>query len=88
VHEGLCDVLLKLKQQGGVAAGVDLDTVARLIGTLVDGLFKRRALEPDFDGEWAVQTVLATTRAALAGQITINFTKATARDGVVRAVHA
>lgn len=88
VHEGLCDVLLKMKQQGGVAASVDLDTVARLIGTLVDGLFKRRALEPDFDGEWAVQTVLATTRAALAGQITINFTKSAARDRSVRAAHA
>jgi AcrR family transcriptional regulator len=88
VHEGLCDVLLKLKQQGGVATGVELDTVARLIGTLVDGLFKRRALEPDFDGEWAVQTVLATTRAALAGQITINFTKDAPRDRSVRAAHA
>jgi AcrR family transcriptional regulator len=88
VHEGLCDVLLKMKQQGGVAASVDLDTVARLIGTLVDGLFKRRALEPDFDGEWAVQTVLATTRAALAGQITINLTKSAARDRSVRAAHA
>jgi hypothetical protein len=55
---------------------------------LVDGLFKRRALEPDFDGEWAVQTVLATTRAALAGQITINFTKDAPRDRSVRAAHA
>lgn len=88
VHEGLCDVLLKLKQQGGVADGVVLDTVARLIGTLVDGLFKRRALEPDFDGEWAVQTVLATTRAALAGQINITFNTTITRDGSVRAVHA
>ena len=87
VHEGLCCVLQKLKQQGGVAPGVDLDAVARLIGTLVDGLFKRRALEPDFDGEWAVAAVLAATRAALAGQIEFNPTSAAVRDDVLHAAH-
>lgn len=85
VHEGLCAVLANAQQQGRVSRGVDLDTVARLIGTLVDGLFKRRALEPDFDGEWAVQAVLATTRSALAGQITINFNSAPVRADVPRA---
>ena len=69
------------------AAGAGTDAVARLIGTLVDGLFKRRALEPDFDGEWAVAAVLAATRAALAGQIAFNPTSAAVRDDVLHAAH-
>ena len=71
VHEGLCDVLIKLKHAGRLADGVDLDSVARLLSTLVDGLFKRRALEPQFDGEWAVATIIAVMEAALSGRISI-----------------
>lgn len=72
VHEGLCDVLLKAKQQGRMAHAANVDSVARFIGTLVDGLFKRRALEKDFDGEWAVATMMAATEAALSGRIAVS----------------
>ena len=71
VHQGLCAVLIKLKHAGRLADGVDLDSVARLLSTLVDGLFKRRALEPHFDGEWAVATIIAVMEAALSGRISI-----------------
>lgn len=71
VHEGLCDVLVKVKRQGGIAPGIDIDAVARFVGTLVDGMFKRRALEKDFDGEWAVATVVSAVEAALSGRISL-----------------
>lgn len=71
VHEGLCDVMLKIKRQGGIAPGVDIDAAARFVGTLVDGMFKRRALERDFDGEWAVSTIIAATEATLSGRIAV-----------------
>lgn len=71
VHDGLCEVLLKIKQQGGIAPGIDIDAVARFVGTLVDGMFKRRALEKDFNGEWAVSTVMTAIEAALSGRIAV-----------------
>lgn len=74
VHEGLCDVLRRVQSQGRVAPGVNVDDVARFIGTLVDGLFKRRALEDDFDGEWAVALIVAVTEAALSGRLALNAT--------------
>ena len=42
--------------------------------SLVDGLFKRRALEDDFDGEWAVALIVAVTEAALSGRLALNAT--------------
>jgi len=74
VHEGMCDVLRRVQSQGRVAPGVNVDDVARFIGTLVDGLFKRRALEDDFDGEWAVALIVAVTEAALSGRLALNAT--------------
>jgi TetR/AcrR family transcriptional regulator, repressor for uid operon len=71
VHEGLCNVLQRVKSAGRVADTVNIDAVARLLSTLVDGMFKRRALEPHFDGEWAVATIIATTEAALNGRVLI-----------------
>lgn len=74
VHEGLCDVLRRVQSQGRVAPDVNVDDVARFIGTLVDGLFKRRALEDDFDGEWAVALIVAVTEAALSSRLALNAT--------------
>lgn len=78
VHDGLCDVLRRLQTQGRVAPGVNTDDVARFIGTLVDGLFKRRALEDDFDGEWAVALIVAVTEAALGGRFNLTTNSAPA----------
>jgi TetR/AcrR family transcriptional repressor of uid operon len=85
VHEGLCDVLIAVKRQGRLADGVDINAVARFIGALVDGLFKRRALEADFDGEWAVAIVVAATEAALAGRIPIQCSSPTIPASAERA---
>lgn len=76
VHDGLCDVLQRLQNQGRVAPGVNTADVSRFIGTLVDGLFKRRALEDDFDGEWAVALIVAVTEAALAGRFALTANSA------------
>lgn len=76
VHDGLCDVLRSVQRQGHVAPGVNTDDVARFLGSLVDGLFKRRALEDDFDGEWAVALIVSVTEAALGGRLALNSNSA------------
>lgn len=88
VHEGICDVLIKVEQQGRMAAGVDIDGIARFVGAFVDGLFKRRALEADFDGEWAVTTLIAAIDAALSGRMKISPVSPVQPQAATRAAHA
>lgn len=69
VQEHLVRLLRAARAQGGVAPGVDLAALARLIVTLADGLFKRRALEPDFSGAAETAMLLAVVGAALRGDL-------------------
>lgn len=66
IRQHLRNVFSLAQQQGIAAANIDLDYVADLLLTLVDGQIKRRALEPDFDAFGMAVPIL---RLALAGAI-------------------
>ncbi|MBV8963355.1 MAG: TetR/AcrR family transcriptional regulator [Hyphomicrobiales bacterium] len=51
VHAGLMGLVEAAKGKGEAVADLDADFAARLMITVVVGLFKRRAHETDFDGE-------------------------------------
>ena len=51
------------------AAGLTPDFAVRVMLTVTAGLFKRRATEPDFDGEAEIALALAVYRALFAGAI-------------------
>jgi TetR/AcrR family transcriptional regulator, repressor for uid operon len=57
------------KASGSVAASVDPAFALRVLFTMADGLFKRRALEPDFDGERELANAMAVFRAVFTGQV-------------------
>jgi AcrR family transcriptional regulator len=57
------------QRNGAIAPVVDLDRALTWFLTIADGLFKRRALEPDFDGEHELATALILFRAIFAGHI-------------------
>ena len=69
VRDHLVGVLAAARGRGLVAAGVDIGMVARLVVTLADGLFKRRALESGFDGRAELAMLLAVVGAALRGSV-------------------
>lgn len=54
---------------GLTAATIDPAYVVRLMATVVSGLFKRRATEPDFDGEAELALALGVFKAAFEGTL-------------------
>jgi TetR/AcrR family transcriptional repressor of uid operon len=69
VRQGLTMLVEAAKARGEAHASVDAAFAARVIYTLVGGLFKRRALEPDFDIETEAKMVLGVFAALFAGLI-------------------
>ncbi|HVX92086.1 MAG TPA: TetR/AcrR family transcriptional regulator [Xanthobacteraceae bacterium] len=69
LRRGLKAVVAGAKRQGVAAADVDEDFAARAILTIGAGLFKRRALEPDFDGEAEVALALGLIGAVFSGAV-------------------
>jgi AcrR family transcriptional regulator len=63
-------VFAAAQANGAIAAHVNLDQALTWFLTIADGLFKRRAVEPDFDGEHELATAFALFRAIFAGKIT------------------
>ena len=57
------------KVAGMISPATDVDAAARLMLTIADGLFKRRALEPDFDGERELAMAMNIFRAVFSGLI-------------------
>ena len=57
------------QDRGEIAADVDVAMAARLMMTCADGLVKRRALEPDFDGARELAMTMSIFRALFAGRI-------------------
>ena len=57
------------QERGEIAADVDVGMAARLMMTCADGLVKRRALEPDFDGARELAMTMSIFRALFAGRI-------------------
>lgn len=63
----LRSIVEQARRSGAAAPDVDPLDVARLMATVVSGLFKRRAIEPDFDGEAELALALGVFRAAFDG---------------------
>jgi TetR/AcrR family transcriptional regulator, repressor for uid operon len=68
----LTEVLGQARERGEVAAEVDPEAVARLISTLADGLFVRRAIAPGFDAAREVPNVINLIGALLKGAVPLN----------------
>ncbi|MHB2166916.1 TetR/AcrR family transcriptional regulator [Alsobacter sp. R-9] len=62
-------VFTKAQAQGAIAPSVDIDMAIRVTMTMADGLFKRRALDPHFDGERELAVTLALFRSIFAGAV-------------------
>jgi TetR/AcrR family transcriptional regulator, repressor for uid operon len=69
VRRGLAELVEIAKAKGEAAASLDAAFAARVIFTLVGGLFKRRALEPDFDADVEAAMTLGVLKALFAGVI-------------------
>lgn len=67
LQDHLRSIVEQARRSGAAAAHVDPPFVARLLATVVSGLFKRRATEPDFDGAAEVALALGVFRAAFDG---------------------
>lgn len=70
VRSGLAKLVEMAKAKGEAAASLDPEFAARVIFTLVGGLLKRRALEPDFDSEVEGAMTLGVLKTLFAGGIT------------------
>jgi AcrR family transcriptional regulator len=68
----LSEVLRQARDRGEIAAEVDPEAVARLISTLADGLFVRRAIAPGFDAAREVPNVITLIGALLSGAVPLN----------------
>ena len=70
VRAGLTALFAAAKARGEIAASVDPDFAARVMITLVAGLFKRHALEPTFDVDAEADMALGVLVALFSGAIT------------------
>jgi TetR/AcrR family transcriptional regulator, repressor for uid operon len=68
----LTEVLGKARDRGEIGAEVDPEAVARIISTLADGLFVRRAIAPGFDAAREVPNVISLIGALLSGAVALN----------------
>jgi TetR/AcrR family transcriptional regulator, repressor for uid operon len=57
------------RRAGLISPATPVDMAVSLMLTMADGLFKRRALEPGFDGERELAIAMSLFRAVFAGQI-------------------
>ncbi len=69
VRRGLAELVEAAKVKGEAAASLDPEFAARVVFTLVSGLFKRRALEPDFNSEAEAAMTMGVLKALFAGAI-------------------
>ncbi len=70
VLRGLAGLIEAAKAKGEAAASLDAEFAARVVFTLVSGLFKRRALEPDFNCQTEAAMTIGVLSALFAGAIT------------------
>jgi TetR/AcrR family transcriptional regulator, repressor for uid operon len=69
VHDGLTGLVEAAKGKGEAVGDLDADFAARVMITVVVGLFKRRAHEGDFDGERELALALGIFAALFRGHI-------------------
>jgi TetR/AcrR family transcriptional repressor of uid operon len=75
VKTGMLNVLRSGVARGVVPETVDLEIAATMLMALVDGLYWRRAVDPEFDAETILPSLLSVTNFLLTGsnkQITTN----------------
>jgi AcrR family transcriptional regulator len=65
--DGLCMLLTEAKSKGAVAANVDVKFVARTMVTLVAGVFKRLAIDAEFEREREASYAIVILRGLLSG---------------------
>lgn len=70
IRDDLTRMLELARAQGAVHPATDLTAATLVILTLADGLMKRRALEPDFDGERELACIVAVLRLVLTSGFT------------------
>jgi TetR/AcrR family transcriptional regulator, repressor for uid operon len=69
VRAGLIALFAAAKARGEIAVGVEPEFAARIMITMVAGLFKRRALEPDLDVDCEAAMILGVLSALFGGAI-------------------
>ena len=69
VRARLVAAIRSSRSTGGRCGDVDPEFTVRVMFTVVAGLFKRRALEPDFDAEAEIALALGVLRALSAGAV-------------------
>jgi TetR/AcrR family transcriptional repressor of uid operon len=62
VKSGLLNVLNTAVERGDVPKTLDLEIAATMLMALVDGLYWRRAVDPEFNAETVLPTLLSVTR--------------------------
>jgi AcrR family transcriptional regulator len=61
VKAGMLNVLRSAVARGDIPPAVDLEISATMLMALVDGLYWRRAVDPEFDAETVLPTLLSVT---------------------------
>jgi TetR/AcrR family transcriptional repressor of uid operon len=61
VKTGLLNVLRAAVARGDIPSHIDLEIAATMLMALVDGLYWRRAVDPEFDAETVLPTLLSVT---------------------------
>lgn len=67
VKAGMLSLLRAGVARGVIPQSVDLEIAATMLMALVDGLYWRRAVDPEFDAETVLPTLLSVTHFLLAG---------------------
>ncbi|MCH9808116.1 MAG: TetR/AcrR family transcriptional regulator [Alphaproteobacteria bacterium] len=65
VTEGLADLIERAQQDGRAAADVDPQQLAQMLCVIGEGLFWRRAVDPQFDAKALMPTVMAAVAALI-----------------------
>jgi len=84
VKHGMLEVLRAGVARGDIPPHVDLEIAATMLMALVDGLYWRRAVDPEFDAETVLPSLLSVTHFLLAGQHQPAATNAMAASAAAR----
>ena len=77
VQARLASVLESAKASGQIAQTVDVPSLLTVIMALADGLWKRRAIDPDFDAEVGFRLLFAVMDRLFTGQIDLSVNEQT-----------
>jgi AcrR family transcriptional regulator len=79
VHESFHALFQRLKDEGRIAPTLEIPALVRIFTTLGDGLFWRRAVDPDFDSKATLPVVLAVL-GSLLGPVQVPHPPSSTRD--------